>query len=67
MVRKMQPSVLMYFKDVFRDNHSPILLTEIQGRSEIESHFESSAPITQRASKRSHKLQTKVSRGEMLG
>lgn len=46
----------MYFKNIFRDNHSPISLTEIQGRSEIASYFESSAP----------KLCKKVEGGEML-
>lgn len=42
----------MYFKNIFRDNHSPISLTEIQGGSEIASHFEISAPITQQASEK---------------
>lgn len=42
-------NVLKSFKDAFRDNLFPYFSPEIQGRSEIESHFESSAPITQRA------------------
>lgn len=41
-------NVLKSFKDAFRDNYS-CFSPEIQGRSEIESHFESSAPITQQA------------------
>ena len=42
----------MYLKNIFRDNHFPLSLTEIRGRSEIASHFEISAPITQRASEK---------------
>lgn len=42
----------MHFKNIVRDNNFSIPLTEIQGRSETASHFESTAPITQQASEK---------------
>jgi len=56
----------MYFKNTVRDKNSSIPLTEIQGRSETASHFESTAPITHELQKGSPRLCTKVSYREML-